>query len=347
MSDQYVEEFRAFYIEYDKNHMPEDRDRIALEKFREYDWSIFSEKNWKELVSFCPHIHMIMPEDQKTKGIALSILLRICNGDQIKSIPDKFFDKELITHIIDHCKIDVVYLPLQYIATTVHFQFMYKKIREICAYILLNGSGYSHGWYETIFRTCTDKYKDKEFCEEAIDIFPGLFKYFPKEHLTFEMIMKASLVKNQYETSLHDVPSEFKNCMICMNFYNTNPWEIAHFPKKYIDKYLIDNALTKNVEIIGVIPREFLTQDLCTRTFEKAFERGYASYKIIETIPSEFRTREMCLKSIKHWYFPCSSIHLKFIPDEYKDDEFWMSLQQYCDISNYVPKYITKLSNKY
>ena len=336
-----IDDFREYYTKKIKNGIWGNMKSEIYDKFREYDWSLFDEEAWKEIVSFCSIIHMIMPDDQKTKGIALHAIVYgalVCNDDLIKSFSKEFFDEELITHILEQDRLNVVSLPLEYIATTEHFQFMYNKIREICTYVW-SDNGYCRTWYRIIFEQLPNAYKSKEFCDEAIEFFPGLIRSIPIEHLTQEIVNRISVCKDLWISDLNDVPSQFKTMQVCMNFYYNNYWSIRCFPKEFITMDLIKDALRNHPDVISVIPEEFLTQELCTDAFERQY-KICASYKVVESMPPKFRTRDMCMKSLEQWYFPTSTTHLKYIPYKYKDEEFWTKFIKcagYTPVDKYIP----------
>lgn len=240
-----------------------------------------------------------------------------------------------------------------------------------------------------------EEYRNQTFFDKLFAINPcELFKHIPREYRSKEMCDKVLLL----DPSLADsslIPVKFRNYLMLKKMIkeSDNIEVFKDIPVSSLDQELCDFAFskfgisilddipdkfrtlrmyeyaamnTKDWRIIFKIPRDFLTQDICSSIFFKCIiqNEGLDSCNVIscfESIPLEYRSTIMCKRMIEYSsdsevlkLIPRDKLSLiicelalnryedeslEHIPDEFKTKQFYMDLldRDFIKYVKYVP----------
>lgn len=313
-----------------------------------HDWEKFDEETWKKLVDIHPLIYTIIPKKDKTKELTLQTIIYhetfIWEYDLISAIPKELFDGELVTHIAENSPTSLIYFPLTFLSQTELYKLVYQKIRDACQFVLKGD--FAPSWYGKIFESVPPVYRDYDFCQEALKVDPNTFRKIPLEVMTNEMVDFISQLATQKENhklssfyiGLRDIPVKFRTAWVCYRFYQRDIFDLRYFPVQYLTAIqnngepIYQQALRLNPLIVTILPKSFLTQELCDYHFQRTVQRvntrspsqsPFEMEDFVAGIPVRFRTKEMCDTMIKRNSTEAICNTLRIVPKEFKDRDFW------------------------
>ena len=274
--------------------------------------------------AFVYHYRHLLTKEQYTKIIGQM-------PSAIEYVPEKFIDEAMVKFVLDINPKNIFKIPSSKIPEELR-EDCYKKLtgtekKQLVRYgymedlmtsdrlnhlinsrLVLNKKRVDYEFWRNI---------PKEIITERVaklmfDCNSGYVRYIPEKYLSNEMIKQALEDGNKI---ISVIPKKFMTKENVEMALKKDPNEIFKLPEDIMAQYL-NFAISLNGKILGSIPHEKKTEELC----RIAFDNDYMTFKYI---PHKFKTQEMCIIALKK-----NPKLIRNVPITILDNEFLATLKE-------------------